>query len=267
MNSEALRIAMQDASEQMPKRRTPYSRPRQRRVPTVIVDESALFRTGLSHTLAGTRFHVRSRGATLQELPEEAYKGDPCLALIGLPKASQPFLADVCSLMERHKAVRVVILTERFYPDDAMAAIAAGARGCLLKNEINAATLLQSLELVMLGVVVVAHGFTKLPGTQRTPDLRPADASEADREIPADDPKWPALAVGRVADPHLLSSRERMILQQLTQGASNKVIARELNISEATVKVHVKSILRKLRVSNRTQAAMWAIDNPLPDKR
>jgi two-component system nitrate/nitrite response regulator NarL len=45
----------------------------------------------------------------------------------------------------------------------------------------------------------------------------------------------------------------------LTKGASNKHIARELNIAEATVKVHVKSLLRKIRVSNRTQAAMWAI--------
>jgi two-component system nitrate/nitrite response regulator NarL len=55
-----------------------------------------------------------------------------------------------------------------------------------------------------------------------------------------------------------LSDREAQILRCLTQGASNKVIARELGVAEATVKVHIKAILRKVKASNRTQAAMWA---------
>ena len=55
-----------------------------------------------------------------------------------------------------------------------------------------------------------------------------------------------------------LSGREAQILHLITQGASNKVIARDLGLAEATVKVHVKAILRKVKVSNRTQAAMWA---------
>ena len=55
-----------------------------------------------------------------------------------------------------------------------------------------------------------------------------------------------------------LSGREAQILHLITQGAANKVIARELGLAEATVKVHVKAILRKVKVSNRTQAAMWA---------
>jgi two-component system nitrate/nitrite response regulator NarL len=55
-----------------------------------------------------------------------------------------------------------------------------------------------------------------------------------------------------------LSGREAQILHLITQGAANKVIARDLGLAEATVKVHVKAILRKVKVSNRTQAAMWA---------
>jgi two-component system, NarL family, nitrate/nitrite response regulator NarL len=55
-----------------------------------------------------------------------------------------------------------------------------------------------------------------------------------------------------------LSGREAQILHLITQGASNKVIARDLGLAEATVKVHVKAILRKVKVSNRTQAALWA---------
>jgi two-component system nitrate/nitrite response regulator NarL len=57
-----------------------------------------------------------------------------------------------------------------------------------------------------------------------------------------------------------LSQRECLILTHLTVGASNKQIARDLYVAEATVKVHVKNLLRKLRVNNRPQAAMWTIN-------
>nr|WP_238940287.1 response regulator transcription factor [Pseudoroseomonas ludipueritiae] len=59
----------------------------------------------------------------------------------------------------------------------------------------------------------------------------------------------------------LLSSREHQILQCLINGLTNKAIARDLDISEATVKVHVKALLRKTRLANRTQAAIWALNN------
>lgn len=70
--------------------------------------------------------------------------------------------------------------------------------------------------------------------------------------------------------PHLrnvpgLSEREAQILNGLVKGHANKVIARACDITEATVKVHMKSILRKIRVTNRTQAAIWALENLYPD--
>jgi two-component system nitrate/nitrite response regulator NarL len=58
-----------------------------------------------------------------------------------------------------------------------------------------------------------------------------------------------------------LSERENQILRALVRGHSNKVIARMFSLTEATVKVHMKSILRKIRVANRTQAAIWAVQN------
>jgi two-component system nitrate/nitrite response regulator NarL len=64
------------------------------------------------------------------------------------------------------------------------------------------------------------------------------------------------------SDVERLSPREREILSHLTEGHSNKGIARILGITEATVKVHLKSLLRKIRVDNRTQAAIWALSNP-----
>jgi two-component system nitrate/nitrite response regulator NarL len=60
---------------------------------------------------------------------------------------------------------------------------------------------------------------------------------------------------------HGLSEREEQILRDLVKGHGNKIIARKLDIAEATVKVHMKSVLRKIRVANRTQAAIWALEN------
>jgi DNA-binding CsgD family transcriptional regulator len=60
-----------------------------------------------------------------------------------------------------------------------------------------------------------------------------------------------------------LTDRERSILRYLVEGDSNKIIGRKIGISEATVKVHVKAILRKIRVRNRTQAAIWATNKSL----
>jgi two-component system, NarL family, nitrate/nitrite response regulator NarL len=60
---------------------------------------------------------------------------------------------------------------------------------------------------------------------------------------------------------HGLPPREQEILQTLVTGASNKMIANRLGITEATVKVHLKTLLRKIDVNNRTQAAIWAMNN------
>src|SRR3546814_6654822 len=65
---------------------------------------------------------------------------------------------------------------------------------------------------------------------------------------------------------HGLSEREMQIIQCLVQGESNKMIANRLNIAEATVKVHMKTLLRKINAVNRTQAAIWALDNGITRK-
>jgi DNA-binding NarL/FixJ family response regulator len=86
------------------------------------------------------------------------------------------------------------------------------------------------------------------------PFVPPASAGGA--EIVQLNRPWPDTSA-----PMTLSERECQILQCLMAGASNKVIARELNIAETTVKVHLKGLLRKLRAANRTQAAIWALNN------
>ena len=77
-------------------------------------------------------------------------------------------------------------------------------------------------------------------------------------------PRVPSPGTGPPSNRVQLSPREKEMLSHLTAGNSNKAIARHLGITEATVKVHLKSVLRKIRVENRTQAAIWALAN-LPE--
>ncbi len=107
--------------------------------------------------------------------------------------------------------------------------------------DMSAVALTQSLRLVMLGQQV----FPALPS--------------------GDGPNHGSRDFGQTAERsglnRALSGREGEILCKLLHGHSNKMIARELNISEATVKVHLKALLRKLKARNRTQAAIWAMEN------
>jgi two-component system nitrate/nitrite response regulator NarL len=119
-------------------------------------------------------------------------------------------------------------------------AMSAGADGFLMK-EVSPEALLQSLELVMLGEKVFPTNLAAM-----LLDLTSAPT--------------PLNSIRG------LSSREREILQLLMTGASNKLIAIRLGIAEATVKVHLKTLLRKIDVNNRTQAAIWAMNNGFSTK-
>jgi two-component system nitrate/nitrite response regulator NarL len=122
----------------------------------------------------------------------------------------------------------------------------AGVDGFCLSTS-DREVLIKSLELVMLGEAV-------LPTSVMTLLL---DMASVAVELNSQDKA--GLGLDR-SDPRLrkLSNRESQILNCLTEGAPNKVIARKLDVAEATVKVHVKSLLRKIGAANRTQAAMWA---------
>jgi DNA-binding NarL/FixJ family response regulator len=238
------------------------SNKRARSVPTVIVDKSALFRAGLAHCLAGGRFRIAAGVSTLCELPDHALQIGQCLVLVGLNgEDNSATLSQIASLKARRECLHTIILTEQFRPEDLLAAIEAGAEGYLIKNEITPEALVQSLELVLLGGVVIPQLFSRTrKGWMPLLDDVPVVAETAPESA------GPQLAndAVRSADRATLSNREQTILQQLTRGASNKQIGRELNIAEATVKVHVKSLLRKIRVNNRTQAAIWAIEKLRP---
>lgn len=224
-------------------------------VPITIIDRSALLRAGLAQILAGGGFRVAASCSSLLDMPSEKILAErDGVLLVGFQEAAA-VLPRIASIPEG--GCRVVVLAERLDRAELVAAITAGAAGYLLKNETSAETLLMSLELVLLGAAVFPQGFAKPPTDSVQPGSDAVPATwVSDTAASGGQPKCPSGAP-LTDDMARLTGRERAILESLTQGSSNKHIARELDIAEATVKVHIKSVLRKIRVSNRTQAAMW----------
>jgi len=168
-------------------------------------------------------------------------------ALFIIDKGS--FASGVIDLVRRLKAhaptSRIVMLADAFDPSFVSAAWHAGAHGFCLSTHTRD-VLVKSLELVMLGEVILPAAIV----------LPIAGAHACHAHPQPDEGRLEGHVTG--LPNRRLSNREAEILTCLRDGAPNKVIARKLNLSEATVKVHVKTILKKIGACNRTQAALWA---------
>ncbi len=207
-------------------------------VTTVLVCQNALIRSGVSHMLSGTHFIVSD------EKPDRSPEG-PVLCLI----YSSPATDDLSETIEHCKAqwpsARVVLLTESMEPAAMAQTFQAGLDG-VCSTGMKREALIKALELIMLGEAFIAPALA----------LNLWDDAIRQHQARPDG----AVVIGPAATgiAGRLSGRETQILSHLTLGASNKHIARELGVAEATVKVHLKGILRKIKAANRTQAAMWA---------
>jgi two-component system, NarL family, nitrate/nitrite response regulator NarL len=204
-----------------------------------------LLRIGLETVLAGGGFNVWHEAiddvSTLSEVQDERH----ALFLIDGESHSDATVSMIGRIKTRFPDARIVILAEMFEVNAISAAWKAGAHGfCLTSSQRE--ILVGSLELVMLGETVLPSAFV-LSMTEPNADYAtssPAESAERCENYRSSGRK--------------LSVREAQILEYLREGAPNKVIARQLNLSESTVKVHVKAILKKVGACNRTQAALWA---------
>lgn len=202
---------------------------------------SPLFRVGLEQILDPARFVVST---------EETSVADPETALLIVDEKHHPngVSALIGELKLQYPASRVVVLSDQFDFNAVMSARHAGADGFCLTTA-SGDVLVHSLELVMLGEVIVPS------------ELILAIMGDGARRAECPPIRRPENLNGVTLPRRSLSSRELEILGWLKEGAPNKVIARKLNVAEATVKVHIKAILRKIGAGNRTQAAIWAADH------
>jgi two-component system, NarL family, nitrate/nitrite response regulator NarL len=199
---------------------------------TVLIEPNRLFREGLKHLLNGTRFEVGAEFNTVDlALAAAATAETPDLVINGQAVTDK---ADLRAVREAFPTARIVVLADDLSVEALRAAIGSGADGFLCKS-VSPEALIQSLQLVMLGEKVFPTNLAAMLLDMTAPS--PLNSVRG------------------------LSPREQEILQALVTGASNKMIAIKLGITEATVKVHLKTLLRKIDVNNRTQAAIWAMNN------
>jgi two-component system nitrate/nitrite response regulator NarL len=167
-----------------------------------------------------------------------ARQHEPDLILLDLNLKGESGIDILSALKDEDAARRVVMLTVSDAPDDLMQAIRAGADGYLLKD-MEPEDLLVRVREALTGTTVISDALAgRLAAALR------AEAQDSVRKSERD------LA--------LLTDREQAVLRCLADGQSNKLIARTLSITEGTVKVHVKHLLKKLNFRSRVEAAVWA---------
>lgn len=204
---------------------------------------NSLFREGLRHILEDKKFEVVLSSETSEFSSDIGQENDPHNLIVLVDQSSPEFDPDeMCSIMDRFPGAKLVYLAKKFDLDDMVLAFKSGAQGYIVKD-IPCESLIGSLQLIALGEKI-------LPG-------------ELIDQLP-DGPNANGAAAPAVPNLHeILSAREIKILRHLAAGFPNKTIANRLDLSEGAVKVHVKGVLRKLNVNNRTQAALLAFNSGL----
>ncbi len=207
----------------------------------LVVDDHTLFRRGLVALLAGDRsLAVAGEASDAGEAVRQASALQPDVILLDNHLPGATGIQSLPGLKEAAPRARIILLTVSEDEQDLQAALRGGAHGYLLKT-IEGDLLAQAIHRAMRGEAVISPELTgKLVSAFQTTSAAPLPAA------PAPDP----LAQ--------LSAREQQVLEQIALGASNKEIARALEIAETTVKIHVQHILRKLDLTSRVQAAVFA---------
>jgi two-component system, NarL family, nitrate/nitrite response regulator NarL len=202
-----------------------------------LLGQNAIIREGLRRILLHSGVEVSQSVDSIARLHAEVDSDDLLIIVDG-----QVAPANIKTLHQRFPGTKLVVLGEAFDFHVIAEAFRAGAHGYIIK-EICCESLIASLKLAATGEKIMPSSL--------------ADALhlfDDDHERERD---------RHFLDNAHLSAREGEILSFLIMGCPNKVISRRLAISEATVKVHVKAILRKLRVQNRTQAAIRGVNGGL----
>ncbi len=200
----------------------------------LVCDDHEVIRTGLVSLLAGTEIEIVGEAANGKETLEEAEKLKPDVILLDIRMPDGDGLSTLEQLRTKVPDSRVVMLSTYDNPTYIARAVALGASDYVLKGS--------SRDDIVATIVAAGKGESP----SRSGELRRIAAAMKVRQA-IDDDDVP------------LTQRETQVLRHVALGLSNKEIGRSLEISVETVKEHVQNILRKIAVSDRTQAAVWAV--------
>lgn len=206
----------------------------------IVIDDHPLFRKGVAQLIAmDSDLHFAGEASGGEEGVALARAVEPDLVLLDLHMKGMDGIATLGALRAAGVEARIVLLTVSDAPEDLISAIRAGADGYLLKD-MEPEELLGRIREALFGRMVISASLNSLLAQA----LR-QEAQAAQRSLGA------------------LTARETAILRCLAGGLSNKLIGRELDITEGTVKVHVKNLLKKLAFRSRVEAAVWAHEQGL----
>ena len=257
---------------------------------TIIIEPHLLVREALDSLITNYPYRVVCSVGSTADIGSPSMVGDgPKLVILGAQSADNA-ATEAVSIRKLWSDSKIVLLFEYASLADLQTLLTSEIDGCV-PLFVSPETLMRTLDLVMIeGARVMVTAGTRRPSGQPAqtedsfqPEIEmdgPPSGSTKHEAIPITvdmQRTWPAANASSAS--HLngqygntqrvpalrhrprLSEREAQILDGLVKGYANKMIARSCDITEATVKVHMKSILRKIQVANRTQAAVWALEH------
>lgn len=217
----------------------------------VLVHPSRLYTEGLASLLKDTSYDRIVQLTCFDSAHYPSNKQDGKVLFVVGGRTSFEIASIVRSIRNKWDSAYILVINAPTRPNDVLAALEAGADG-YLRDAISSQTFIRVIELIVEDETILPPEFVK--SLRESRDATREGICGCEHNIEETCESTDTKNEVKIK----LSAREDSILRGLVDGAPNKVIAQRLHITEATVKVHVKAILRKIRVKNRTQAAIWA---------
>jgi two-component system nitrate/nitrite response regulator NarL len=222
---------------------------------TILVGKSILLREGLARILRAANFRIHASVSCVDDLlPRKPQQHQQLFLVVHTGDDFDAAVEQIEMFREQNPGGRIAIVADHYRLVEMVSAFRAGANG-YFSDIITCDVFIKSIELMMMGETIFPPAFLA--------SVLGAESNHLSQAVSPDEKKQAIIVTAEQPITPQLSPRELTILQCLIEGDSNKSIARKIDIAEATVKVHVKAILRKIRVQNRTQAAIWGMNNGL----
>ena len=220
---------------------------------TILVGKSILLKEGLARILSSANFRILGSVSCADDLlPSKLQPHQLLFLVVHTGDDFDAAVEQIELLRDQHPGGRIAIVADHYRLGELVSAFRAGANGYFV-NAMTCDLFIKSIELVAMGETIFPPAFLSFALDSESDHAGKAGLHDENAEA--------ILFTTKDTVAPQLSPREKSILQCLIEGHSNRCIARKIDIAEATVKVHVKAILRKIRVQNRTQAAIWGMNN------
>ncbi|WP_372964449.1 two-component system response regulator NarL [Marinobacter sp.] len=208
----------------------------------LLIDDHPLLRRGIKQLIElEPEMEVVGEASNALEGIEQALRLEPDLILMDLNMPEMDGIEALKQLREHNISSRIIMFTVSDQEDDVVSALRAGADGYLLKD-MEPDDMIAQLHQAAVGKMVISDRLTTLL----------AEALRSNKPQKSSRPDFDSL-----------TPREKDILKLIAEGLSNKMIGRKLDISDGTVKVHVKHLLKKLSLRSRVEVAVWAVEEGL----